>query len=150
MKNVLLVCLVLALAGCNIQNEAVTAYANITSERIWVFSQFNVPAEDDSLESYYYYGSISEDLYNAIGDNVVKDGFIKLNDISYWGNNDLIYDYKDSEHSGSRIFRIEHIASMRQVPNRPISGKGAEQFEEVESTNSPAALTELESELETQ
>tara|TARA_B110000196_G_C20927007_1_gene558089 strand:- start:94 stop:528 length:435 start_codon:yes stop_codon:yes gene_type:complete len=142
MKNIVMLCIVMILSGCNVQSEAETAYSNITESRVWVFTHFNVPAEGGALESYYYYGSVSESLYNAIGRNELKGGFIQLKEISFWGDGDLIYDYKDREHSGDRIFRIEHIASIRQIPSRPISGKGVEQFNEVDAEEESAKITE--------
>ncbi len=142
MKNILLISLILVLGGCNLESEAEAISSNFDGERIWVFGQFNVPAEDDDLESYYYYGSVSQDLYKSIANSTIKIGFIHLQDIVYWGDDDLFHTYKDKENTGDMIFRIEHIVRIKQIENLPITGKGYEQFDEPEADKTSTNVTE--------
>ena len=130
MKYISILLVALALVGCDAKNEITALRAMSDSEKVWIFAQFNVKEEKDGLESYYYYGKVSKGLYETISHNTINSGFILLEDAKYWGNNDLIYEYKDKEHSGDVVFRILVIAKISLVNVEPIAGKGIEQFEE--------------------
>lgn len=49
--TLLLLTLTLALAGCRFDDETLALEANAKEEQVWAFIQFNVPEEDDGLES---------------------------------------------------------------------------------------------------
>ncbi len=115
--------------GCNAEQEVQALNSNLNNEKVWVFAQFNVREEADGLESYYYYAKITKSLYNEISQNKLQKGFIYLESVKYWGENDLIYDYADGENTGELIFRIEDIAKIDLVKVEPIIGKGIEQFD---------------------
>jgi len=107
-----------------------------TQTRIWGFVQLNVPHEMDEIETYYYYGLIDKHLFHKIADNEINSGFIMLKDVKYWGNDDIIHEYKDGENSGEIMFRIEDIRKIKLINKAPVAGQGEEQFE---STDIPAA-----------
>ncbi|MFY8350875.1 hypothetical protein AAEU29_10110 [Pseudoalteromonas sp. SSM20] len=137
MKKILVTLALMLLLGCNMKDEVTAANANLQEDQIWIFAQFNVPEEKDQMETYYYYGLVSESLYNAIANNALSSGFIQLKNVKFWGDNNLIYDYKDIERSGQLIFRIEHIVKLNPVNVEPIVGKGFEQFEDPENITPP-------------
>lgn len=130
MKHLSTLTVFLALIGCNAESEINSFRAMNDSEKIWVFSQINVREEKDDLESYYYYAKISKSIYEAVSNNEIHEGFILLEDVKYWGNDDLIYDYKDTENTGDIVFRIEDIVRLNPVNLEPKPGIGIEQFEE--------------------
>ncbi len=130
MKYLSTLTIFLVLIGCNAESEINSFRAMNDSEKIWVFSQLNVREETDDLESYYYYAKISKSIYDAISNNEVQQGFILLEDVKYWGNDDLIYDYQDMENTGDIVFRIEDVVRLNPVNFEPIAGKGLEQFQE--------------------
>ena len=130
MKYILILLVALAFVGCDAKSEIAALSAMSGNEKVWIFAQFNVREEKDGLESYYYYGKVSKSLYEAISRNNINKGFVLLEDAKYWGNNDLIYEYKDIENSGDIVFRIENIAKINLVNIEPIVGKGLEQFKE--------------------
>lgn len=105
---------------------------NLSQEKVWVFAHFNVPEEDQKIDSFYYYGRISKSLYNAIKLNKIKQGFILLDDVMYWGNDDLIHEYADDELEGELVFRIEDIKRIKLVNKKPGTEEDAEQAEEEE------------------
>jgi hypothetical protein len=125
----MIIALLFSVVGCNAEQEVKALNSNLNIEKVWVFAQFNVREETDGLESYYYYAKISKSLYHEISQNKLQKGFIYLESVKYWGNNDLIYDYADGENSGELIFRIEDIAKIDLVNIEPIIGKGIEQFD---------------------
>jgi len=144
MKALWLVIL-LAISGCDAEQEVTAVNNNLDNEKVWVFAQFNVREEKDDLESYYYYAKISKSLYTQISENKLHQGFILLNDVKYWGKHDVIYNYEDGENSGQLVFRIEDIAKIDLVKVEPIVGKGTEQFETATESSAEAvneALTE--------
>ncbi len=129
MKSLYLSILIIVfLSGCDL-DEAHAIKDNASDKRVWVFIQFNIPLKNNKLEDYYYYGKISQPLYERIRSNQIKSGFILLDDVKYWGRDDIIYDYADGENEGEIVFRIEDIRKMELVNKRPIAGKGREQFE---------------------
>ncbi|MCU7844235.1 MAG: hypothetical protein KZQ93_10385 [Candidatus Thiodiazotropha sp. (ex Monitilora ramsayi)] len=129
MKNYwLLVLLSVLLTGCNLNDEVQAAKANSSSKKVWVFAQFNVPLKDNGIESYYYYGKISFPLYTRITNNQIQSGFILMDDAMYWGNDNLIYEFRDGESEGEILFRIEDIRRIELVNKRPKPGLGRDQF----------------------
>ena len=142
MKNIFLILVVLLVTGCNLKSEAEAIASNLDGKRIWIYGQFNVPAENDDLQSYYYYGSVSERLYQGIANSSIKTGFIQLQDVVYWGNDDLFHTYKDRENSGDMVFRIEHIVRLKQINKLPAVGEGYEQFDEPKTNSNTANVTE--------
>lgn len=135
MRNIYLVIfLALFMSGCNIEEEAAAVKHNISTEKTWVFAQFNVPYEGEGVEDFYYYGKISKPLYTTIKNNRIKSGFILMDDVMYWGKDDLIHDYADGENEGEIVFRIEDIRKIELVNRKPKAGLGSEQFESDVST----------------
>lgn len=134
MKNTFfgLILTALAISGCNIESESSAFQANLTQPKLWTFIQFNVPEEDGKSEDYYYYGNISKNLYEKISANELESGFLLMEDVKYWGNDDIIHDYRDSENSGDLVFRIEDIKRISRLNKEPETGKGSEQFSEDE------------------
>ncbi|MEW6993430.1 hypothetical protein AADZ84_04060 [Colwelliaceae bacterium MEBiC 14330] len=129
LKYLIIIILLFSVVGCNAEQEVQALNSNLNNEKVWVFAQFNVREEANGLESYYYYAKITKSLYNEISQNKLQKGFIYLESVKYWGENDLIYDYADGENAGELIFRIEDIAKIDLVKVEPIIGKGIEQFD---------------------
>lgn len=142
MRYLLSALIALLLTGCNLSDEVQAARTFADGEKVWVFAQFNVREESDDLESYYYYAQISSTLYEAIAKNEVNSGFICLENVRYWGDDDLIHEYRDYQNSGEIIFRIEDAVKLDLVIAEPIAGQGLEQFED------PAPATGSQEELE--
>ena len=137
--NLLLIGLsALLLSACNIDNEPEDLKPLSGRHTLWVFAQFNIP-DEEGTESYYYYGRISKKLYQKIRRNQLNSGFVLLENIHYWGTDDLIYTYKDQENTGDRVFRIEDLRSVRPVSNPPVAGLGVEQYDDVK----PESLAEV-------
>jgi len=132
--------LVVLMAGCDI-DEAVAVNDNLKEERVWVFAQFNVPEEGDKIDSYYYYGKVNDDLYQRISDNKIEHGFIHLQDVKYWGTDDLVHDYSDNEYAGDLIFRIEDIHRLKLIKQEPQTGSVP--FPSQETANTEEQLPEL-------
>ena len=129
MKNICLaVLVVLFVSGCNL-DEANAINDNTSEEKVWVFIQFHVPLKNKKIKDYYYYGKISEPLYVRIKGNRINTGFILLDDVKYWGGDDLIHEYADGENEGEIVFRIEDIRKIELVNKKPVAGRGSEQFE---------------------
>lgn len=110
------------LSGCNIADELCAADAITDKNTLWAFMHFNVPEEGDKIESYYYFGKISESLYEKINSNTVSSGFMQLEDVRYWGDDDLVHEYKDNEYSGDLLFRIEHLVRVKVLNMDPLLG----------------------------
>ena len=129
-KVVVMILVVFFLYGCDVVDEASTLKENFDEEQVWIFGQFNVPENADGVESYFYYGLISKPLYEEISRNKLQSGFILLQNVKYWGEDNLIYDFRDEEDEGSILFRIEDIRKLTLVRKEPATGIGMEQFEE--------------------
>lgn len=141
MKGVYLsIIIIMFLSGCNL-DEAYAVKDNASHKKVWVFVQFNVPFKGGSVEDYYYYGKVSLPLYERIKTNQINAGFILLDDVKYWGKDDLIYDFADGESEGEIVFRIEDIRKMDLVHKKPIAGKGREQFEVKHKTTEIKSLS---------
>jgi len=134
--------LLCSLTACNMTEEGSTLAKNISTKKIWTFIQFNVPEENDKIDSYYYYGLISQTLYHEIRNGDVDNGFIHLEQVKYWGDDDLIYNYADAENYGDLVFRIEDIRRIKLVKQAPKAGLGAEQFETSPPTVTPKNNTD--------
>ncbi len=129
------------LSGCNLTEELCAAEAIIEKNNTWAFLQFNVPEENDKNESYYYFGKISGSLYEKINSNTISSGFIHLEDVRYWGEDDLVHEYADDEYSGDLLFRIEHLVRVKVLKMDPLLG-----FESSKQTEvSPSLDTENDS-----
>ncbi|MCP4161122.1 MAG: hypothetical protein GY760_13700 [Deltaproteobacteria bacterium] len=129
MKKYFLVLIVfIVLTGCNPMEEASALKNNISEKTTWVYMQFNVH-ENNQIETYYYYGRVAKPLYDKIASNKITKGFILLREVKYWGNDNLIHDYKSSKYSGDLTFRIEDIKHIRGINKEPIAGRGSEQFD---------------------
>ncbi len=103
--------------------------------QVLVFAQFNVPEEGDKLDSFWYYGEVSEKLYQSFSTNKIQSGFIRLKNVHYWGNDDVLYEYKDEEETGELTFRIEDIRRVRLINQFPRNEEEhAENTEEQEQT----------------
>lgn len=126
----MMVWIAVILQGCNIDSEyrALHAMGN-DGERVWAFLQVNVQEEEDGVESYYYFAQISQTIYQGISRNELSEGFLLLENVRYWGNDDLIYDYKDIEYSGEIVFRIEDVQRISLINSEPVVGLGYEQYE---------------------
>ncbi|MDP2713787.1 hypothetical protein [Rheinheimera sp.] len=118
------------LQGCNVANEIETLSDNTGQELVWTFTQFNVPEEGGNIESYYYFAEISKPLLEKINSNEVTKGFIYLQNVHYWGSDDVIYAFKDKENAGSIMFRIEDIRKLKTLNSAPVIGQGIEQYAE--------------------
>jgi hypothetical protein len=129
LKYLLFIIFLFSATGCGGNQEIEAVQSNINTEKVWVFIQLNVKEENNGLESYYYYAKISKKIYQKISQNTLQNGFIFLENVKYWGDNDLIYDYEDAENTGYLIFRIEDISKIDLIKVEPIVGKGIEQFD---------------------
>lgn len=135
-RVVMIVWMVAMLQGCNIDSEYRALHAmGDDDQRVWAFLQINVQEEEDGVESYYYFAQISQTLYQGISRNQLSEGFLRLENVRYWGNDDLIYDYKDIEYTGEIVFRIEDIQRISLINNEPVVGLGYEQYEAQESAS---------------
>ncbi len=138
--------LVVLMQGCNIDSEyrALHALEN-DDQKLWAFLQINVPEGMDAVESYYYFAEISETVYQGITSNQLTEGFMLLENVRYWGNDDRIYDYKDIEYTGEIVFRIEDVKRISLVNKAPVIGMGYEQYEAEKNEVSPVAELSEES-----
>lgn len=129
-----------SLPGCDLNSEIQAASTIADKDRVWVFAQFNVVEDDNGMDTYYYYGSVSRTLYEAIASNSLQQGFILLKHVKYWDDN-IIYEFADAESTGELVFRIEHIVKIERINSEPIAGLGMEQYNtiepEVQETKTP-------------
>lgn len=132
-KQLILLCAMLLLGGCQPLSNYFTDEIRTADKSMWVFMQLNVAQESGQFDSYYYYASISKKLYHQIKNNEIKQGFIHLSQVKYWGSDDLIHSYQNAEDQGDITFRIEDIKKINPVNQEPISGLGVEQFERATS-----------------
>ncbi len=129
-KYIFVLLVIIVLSGCDPMEEVPALKNNISQETIWAYIQFNVPEDNNKMETYYYYGQVAKPLFDKINNNKIKKGFIFLREVKYWGKDNLIHDYKDAEFSGDMTFRIEDIRRIRVVNKEPVAGRGSEQFDE--------------------
>ncbi len=131
LKAVIVVLAVL-LSGCDLVEELCAVEAEIEGPRVWAFMQFNVPEEGGEIGSYYYYGNISKELYEKINSNTIKRGFMLLEKVRYWGDDDLVHEYKDKEYSGNLVFRVEDLVRIKGINSDPLLG-----FDEPKQATAP-------------
>jgi len=147
-KSTLFAFMFFGLIACDTLEQEVAAAVNASNdegEKIWVFTQFNVPEEGDKIESYYYFGEVSESLYSKIKNNQVSTGYLELKNVRYWGSDDLIHEYRDAIYDGNLLFRIEHNVRISVLRAAPIVGKGDEQFDEITEDEPQAQTSSLRS-----
>ncbi len=130
MNKFILLSFLFFLSACDLNDEIMAISSTSDQERVWVFAQFNVEEEKGEIETYYYYGQIAKSAWGLIKDNTISTGFIFLNNVRYWGTDDLIYAYEDLENTGEVVFRIENIVRIKRVKNEPIIGQSYDQYEE--------------------
>ena len=105
--------------GCGFSNEVDALRSTADTKKVWGFFQFNVTNENGKLESYYYYGKVSANLYDRIKQNKIQKGFLFLDEAQYWGEDDKIHAYRDEESSGELVFRIEDIKRIQLLRHKP-------------------------------
>ena len=111
---------VLLLSNCSVGEEIDALQANSDVRKVWIFTQINVANEGGELDSYYYYGRMSKQLYARIKDNKITRGFLLLEEVRYYSSkDDKIHPYKDDEESGELVFRIEDIKRIQLLAKPP-------------------------------
>lgn len=110
------------LSACNPADEVEAAREFQDGKKIWIFAQFNVPKEDNTIEDYYYFAQINESLYEKIKDHRIKQGFIVLEKVRYWTNDDTIESIGDEIYADEMLFRIEDIRKIDLVKKEPRIG----------------------------
>ena len=133
--KIAVVVLAVLLAGCDLVEELCAVEAEIEGPRVWAFMQFNVPEEGGGIGSYYYYGNISKELYDKINSNKIKRGFMLLEKVRYWGDDDLVHEYRDKEYSGNLVFRVEDLVRIKGINSDPLLG-----FDEPKQANTPVKV----------
>ena len=118
LNKLVLTIIYLLITGCDAETIAKVSQS-LDSNTIWVFAQMNIP-DEEGVESYYYYGRISEELHRQIIDGETEKGFILFRDVRYWGEDDKIYKYEDHIEAGDLLFRIEHIVKMDYEKGDPL------------------------------
>lgn len=148
MKNIAITLLAMALAACGsgestkaVQQEWTALDAATRGPSAWVFMHLNVPEEQGGMDSYYYFARISSPIYERIRRNELERGFITLQDVRYWNNDDRIQAYRDAADSGELVFRIEDIRMITLLRKEPRVGDDYDQHEERQSEAKPAADT---------
>lgn len=142
MKNIISIFIVLIfLSGCRASDESYALSSINDKDLAWVFIQFNVPEEKDDSETYYLYGKISKELLSKISNNQIAQGFIFLQSVRYWGNDDTITAYRDGENSGDLVYRIEDIRRIKLVRKEPKIGMGYDEFTSTEEEDKKAGDT---------
>ena len=114
--------ILLSLSACNPGDEVEAAKEFQDGKKIWIFAQINVPKEDNTIEDYYYFARINESLYEKIKDHRIKQGFIVLDNVRYWTNDDTIESIGDEIYADEMIFRIEDIRKIDLVKSEPRIG----------------------------
>ena len=129
------------LSACNMRDEVEAAKEFQDGKKIWVFAQINVPKEDKTIEDYYYFAQINESLYEKIKDHRIKQGFIVLDNVRYWTNDDTIKSIGDEIYDDEMLFRIEDIRKIDLVKNEPRIGfKYGQQEEAVSEKTAPVKI----------
>lgn len=116
------------ISGCN-QSEETPRQTTKIQEKIWIFGQFNVPEEDEAIDTYWYFGRIKESEYEAISANQLTEGFLRLTNIHYWGD-EAAHPYEDDTYDGEMIFKIEDIRKITKVKRVPVIPAQQEAIEE--------------------
>ena len=93
------------------------------------------------IEDYYYFAQINESLYEKITDHRIKQGFIVLDNVRYWTNDDTIKSIGDEIYDDEMLFRIEDIRKIDLVKNEPRIGfKYGQQEEAVSEKTAPVKI----------
>ncbi len=134
MKSLFCLLSCLLLVGCGeLSQELLSLKSSVDGEKQWIFVQLSVDEHDiGQPRSYYYYGKVSSSMYEAIASNTLQDGFLFLEQVMYWGNDDLIHEYEDAQYSGDLIFRVADVVKVESIKQAPVAGVGYEQFEGLE------------------
>jgi hypothetical protein len=107
-----------AVGGCNVSDETRAITAEADPRKVWVFVQLNVP-EEDGVEDYYYYARVSQSIYERIKANDIASGFLFLDDVRYYGNDEKYHYYADEDEAGELVFRIEDIRKIDLLKKAP-------------------------------
>lgn len=118
-KIVVSLFVLIALFGCD-EKSSQTSKPSEPVKRVWIFAQFNVPEEGDQIESYWYYGRITDAMYQDLSSNNISEGFIRLADVHFWGNDDKVHPYEDEEFTGEMLFKIEDLRKVTLVKRLPV------------------------------
>ena len=111
----------LFLSACNVEEfDAISELDD--KEKIWVFIQFNVARENGTIKDYFYFGKINASLYDKITKNKIRKGFIRLTNIRFWNNDDMIESTEDDIYDNEMVFRIEDIKKIDLVKREPSIG----------------------------
>ncbi|WP_133406380.1 membrane lipoprotein lipid attachment site-containing protein [Parashewanella tropica] len=129
-KLIIALCTLFLVTACNFESEVKSIQAASASEKMWAYIEFSVPQTKGKNQPYFYYAEISKQAFQKISNNDTPTGFILLEKVKYWNNDDLIEAYKDKENTGDLAFRIEHIIRINPINFEPVVGQGYEQFEE--------------------
>lgn len=133
--------ILLSLSACNPGDEVEAAKEFQDGKKIWIFAQINVPKEDNTIEDYYYFARINESLYEKIKDHRIKQGFIVLDNVRYWTNDDTIESIGDEIYADEMIFRIEDIRKIDLVKSEPRIGfKYGQKEEPVAEKTAPVKI----------
>jgi hypothetical protein len=135
---------VLTLNGC-LADEIDAATSNFGKELTWVFLQINIPEEDDKIETYYYYGQISKNIYTKIKSNSLKSGFVNLANIRYWDKNDRIKLLSYGRGAQGIVFRIEDIRKMTHLMVEPQAGMDSDALDAAVAASEANSKTPLAS-----
>jgi hypothetical protein len=111
--------LLASMSACELKEEAEAINEVQKTPKVWLYVQVNVPVADGQLKTHYYYARVSESLYNKIAKNEIGRGFLFLEDVRYYGNDDKVYSYADDESSGDLVYRIEDIKSIEKLKKPP-------------------------------
>ena len=131
----------MSLSACNPGDEVEAAKEFQDGKKIWIFAQINVPKEDNTIEDYYYFARINESLYKKIKDHRIKQGFIVLDNVRYWTNDDTIESIGDEIYADEMVFRIEDIRKIDLVKNEPRIGfKYGQKEEPVAEKTTPVKI----------
>lgn len=152
-KIVMATLLALALGACGsgesakaVQQEWTALDAATRGPSAWVFVQLNVPKEVGGMDTYYYFARVSSPIYERIRRKELERGFITLQDVRYWNNDDRIQAYRDAADSGELVFRIEDIRMISLLRKEPRVGDDYDQHEERQ--RKPGSAAEIEKDVE--
>lgn len=137
-NRIVVVLLFFSLSACNIESKLFPKQAIDNGKKIWTFISFNVPQKGGGIEDYYYFGLISENLYQKIKTHEIKDGLLFMEKVKYWNTEDAIESYADELYSDELAFRIEDIVKLELVKTEPVNGfkyADEELIDEVEPIN---------------
>lgn len=122
-QNIVLFLVVgLFLTACKVEDELKALAEFRDSEKIWIFSQFNVEQDNNEIEDYYYFGQVNKSLYEKIRANRISNGFIVLENVRYWASDDTIRSVTDELYLDEMVFRIEDIKKIDLIGNEPELG----------------------------